>query len=68
MFTTYRQLWAKSIITIQQCSVENQKGAGIVQSQLAIAPFWLSMEHCWKVIAPFWFSANDIASPQVERI
>ena len=36
----------KSIITIQQCSVENQKGAIAVQKSMAIAPFWISTEHC----------------------
>ena len=27
---------------------------------IAIAPFWVSMEHLWSAIAPFWLSADDV--------
>ena len=29
-------------------------------TQMSIAHFWFSMEHCWRVITAFWFSADDI--------
>ena len=35
-----------AIITIEQCSVENQMGATTVQSPIAIAPFCYSKKHC----------------------
>ena len=50
---------AEGVLTYQQWSVENQKGAIAVQSLLAIAPFWFSMVHRWTATMPFWLSADD---------
>ena len=44
----------KSINAVQQCSVENQKGAMILyRLGVAIAPFWFLTEHRYIEITPF---------------
>ena len=32
---------------------------------LAIVPFWLSMEHPWKVIVPFWLLTDQVVYSQL---
>ena len=51
----------KGALTIQRCSVKNQKGAIVIDIICtAIAPFWFSTEHLEILIAPFWLSTDGI--------
>ena len=45
-FTYHRAENQKGINAIQQCAIENQKGDYCHRLCTAIAPFWLSVEHC----------------------
>ena len=59
----------KGVITLQRCSVENQKGTTAIDfvGPTAIAPFWFSRD-IWIVIAPFWLSTDDMLFlPNVDR-
>ena len=48
----------KGINAVEQCSIENQKGA--ICHRICTS-FWFSMEHSWKFVTmPFWLSTDDI--------
>ena len=61
-------------ILICMSSVESQKGVNSVLKMFqwqqegryhcidskAIAPFWFPLEHLWKVLTPFWLSADNL--------
>ena len=56
----YHQLRARRALTMFKMFCWEPEGHHCCTKSIAIAPFLFSMQHCWTVIIPFWFSTDEI--------